>query len=282
MNINFSNIIKNLIAIVVIVSIAYLINCLLYFLLPKNGIEIDKKDKINLEYRKFNIEKSFKEQKTIEMQKSIIKVQKQEYKFLSNVSLKAVYYMAEQKGWIILEDKSAKTYILSVGEKFKEYILTRIYLNYVVFVKNNIEYKIELNDSQKVSFSTIKKDVQSKKTNDPRDDEKIIVLDDKVSVQRAYLNSYINNFDKIWKEIHISEVKINGKINGFKVNRIGARGVFEKLGLRKNDIIKSVNNIELKSYSDAFKLYKKINKITDLNMKILRNGKEMELDYEIE
>jgi general secretion pathway protein C len=54
------------------------------------------------------------------------------------------------------------------------------------------------------------------------------------------------------------------------------------LGLRKGDIIKAVNNIELKSYNDAFSIYKKINKINNLNILILRNDREMELDYEIE
>ena len=113
-------------------------------------------------------------------------------------------------------------------------------------------------------------------------DSHIIVSEDKISVSREYLNLYISNSDKIWREILIKETKDSkGKINGFKVKGLSKKSVFKKLGLKKGDIIKIVNNIELKSYDDAFGIYKKIDKIQDLNIEILRGNTEMELYYEI-
>ncbi len=278
MNINFSNMIKQFIPFVIVVCIAYILSSILYFMLPKKSIEVYKKQNITLKYRKFNIKRSLQDK--IIKEKPVIKVEKQEYKLLSNITLKAVYSMNAEKAWIIISDKTKKTYMLSIGESFKEYKLIRVYYNYVIFKKSNQEYKLELNDDKsKVSYSVTK----TKSLTNPKDDETIIVLDDKVSVKRAYLNSYINNFDKIWKDIAIKEIKDkNGNINGFKVTSIKLKSVFEKLGLKKGDIIIAVNNIELKSYNDAFNIYKKINKINDLNIRILRNDREMELDYEIE
>ncbi len=275
MNINFSNIIKNIISVVFISVIAYSISSIIYFILPKTGIEKINKDKLNIEYKRFNIKQFFYSEK-IE-----IKPVKQKQELLTNVKLQAIYAVNEEKGWIIIADSSSETHLLSVKDKFKGYTLSRIYSNYVIFIKKDKEYKVVLKASKKLEYSIIKK----KKDNnilDAKDDETIVVLDDVVSVKRAYLNSYINNFDKIWKEISIKEVKdTNGDINGFKVKRIDKKSAFVKLGLKRGDIIKAINNIELKSYNDAFNVYKKINKIENLQIKILRNNREMELEYEI-
>ncbi len=274
MNINLSNLIKNLIPFFLIISIIYILNSILYLWLPKEGIENIEKANISLPYKRYNIKKNYQD-KIIPTQ--TLEVKKQEYKLLANVVLQAIYSMSEEKGWIVVAESST-THMLAVGESFKGYKLIRVYVNYVIFSKANVEYKLELKSDKKLNYSITKK----AKTNKPQDDENIIVLDDKVSVKRAYLNSYINNFDKIWKDIRIKESRdSNGKINGFKVTDMNTKGVFGKLGLQKSDIIKAINNVELKSYNDAFNIYKKINNIENLQIKVLRNGKEMELDYEI-
>ena len=74
----------------------------------------------------------------------------------------------------------------------------------------------------------------------------------------------------------------DGKITGFRINSVTKNSVFDKLGLKQGDIIKSVNNIAMSNYQDAFNMYNKINTIKYFNMKIIRNNKEMELDYEID
>ncbi len=288
---SFSSMIKNSISLIVLVAIVYILNTILYFYLPKNGIDDIKQQDSNLEYRKYKIKRAFEEVKSND--DPTIKVVKNDYQLLSNISLKAVYLMSEEKGWIILEDKSEETFMLSVSQSHEGYELKRIYLHYVVFAKNGVEYKIELKEDENVNYSVTKSD-KSKNTKIKKNDkdeetlsqeieENIFITNDKVLIQRSYLNSYIGDFDKIWKNISIKEVKNkDGKINGFKIVKISKNSVFKKLGLHKGDIIQSINNVELTSYNDAFNVYKKINKIDNLHIKVLRNGKEVELDYEIE
>jgi general secretion pathway protein C len=246
-------------------------------MLPKSGVEVNKKQNVILKYRRFKISQLLKEE--IVKPEPKIEIKKPEYQLLSNIILKAIYNMNEQKGWIIIADKKKNTYMLSVGENYKGYELIRVYVNYVIFKKSNKEYKLELNVGKDINFSVTK--IATKK--DIKDSVKIVVKDDKVSVKRSYLNSYINDFSKIWKNISIKEIKdTNGNIDGFKITKIKKNSVFAKLGLKKNDIIKSINNIQLKSYNEAFSAYKQINSIDSLNMLILRNSREMELNYEIE
>jgi general secretion pathway protein C len=280
MNINFSNTVKNLIPFVVLIFTVYLLNSVLYFWLPKDSIEYNVKDKVTLKYQHFGIKKSLEEKVT--KQKPTIKIKKPEYQLLSNITLKAIYSINEKKAWIIVANKAGRTDMITVGELFKGYKLIRAYANYVIFEKDGEEYKLELTPDKKVNFSMTKSTKPTHKTT-KKDIEKITVVDDKVSIQRTYLNDYANDFEKIWQDISIKEIRDNfGKINGFRVNRVNKKGVFHKLGLKKGDIIKAINNIELKSYNDAFNIYKDINNITHLNIKILRNNKEVELEYEIE
>lgn len=274
MNMYFSNLIKYSISFIVAIFIAFLSTNIIYFYLPKDGINFDKQYSNNIEYRKYNLENSFEGKKIPK------KIEKKELKYnlLKKIQLKAIYSTQGFNGWVIIEDKSKKTHILSVGESFKNYMLKKVYVNYVLFSKNNKEYKLSLKDDKKVSYIIDKKSSNINSI----ENEQIIVMDDKVTIKRAYLNKYIKNYENIWNDIAIKEIKNkNGKIDGFKINKISKNSVFLKLGLKKGDILKEINNIKLSSYNEAFGIYKKINKLKNLNIKILRNSKEMELNYEI-
>ena len=144
----------------------------------------------------------------------------------------------------------------------------------VIFMKNNKEYKLTINNTKtsKIEYTIIPTQIEQ---------QNITKEDDKLIVKRDLVNSYIQNFGKIWDNISINEIKTKTGIDGFKINSVKKGSIFEKLGLKKGDIIKEVNNIKLKSYNDAFIVYRKIDKIKNINIVVLRNGLEEELNYEI-
>ena len=275
MNINYNSIAKNSILIVYVISLAYVISSMLYIYLPKQAPAFIIKEDNALEYKRYDVRTAFKQKK---IERKIVKkqvVKKHEYKFLSNMVLNAIYDMGKSNGIIIIREKGkAKTYILALKENFKGYKLDRIFAKYVIFKKNNKEYKLSMiKDDEVIKYEQIQEVTKIEKNID--------IQNDKVSIKRDLIDDYIQNFDKIWNDISINEVRTKNGIDGFKISRVKNKSVFMKLGLKKGDIIKSVNNIKLKSYNDAFKLYKKINKIKVINMVILRDNIEQELIYEI-
>lgn len=97
--------------------------------------------------------------------------------------------------------------MLSIQDSFKNYLLKSIYANYVIFEKNNKDYKLGLSDiddfSSKVeNFENIN---DKETTNETPKIEK--VLDDEYKVKKDLLKSYTKNFTKIWKDISIKEIK---------------------------------------------------------------------------
>ena len=278
MNINYNLISKYLIVILSVLLFSFILNTILYLYLPKDKPSFVKNDIEALEYKRYELKSAFKVKKIITKEVVQKKKEKVEYKFLSNMTLSAIYDMGDKKGFIIIQEKGKKqTQILSLNEKFKGYTLYKIYAQYVVFTKAKKEFKLSiLQDDKKVKYEEVEPLIQEEETT-----EDIDVQHDKVTVKRSLINEYSKNFDKVWKDIAIKEVRTKDGIDGFKVNFIRKNSVFDKLGLKKNDVIKSANNIELKSYNDAFKLYKKMDKLKILNLKIIRNNQEEELSYEI-
>jgi general secretion pathway protein C len=290
MNINFSNLLKTFIPFLVIILLTYSINIILYIYLPKSYNFTPESKDYKVKYIKYNIAKSLKEKKVKKVRvkpKKVVVKKKKEYKLISNIILKAIYAEANNNGWIIISEKrsKSKTEILGIGDNFKNFILESVFPTYVVFSKGEKEYKLSLIKDKKVEF-TIKEKAKTVKNKNKKVNKPLLVdieAEDETSIniKRTFLNQYIQYPSKIWKDISIKEIKKNGQIDGFKINRLSNNSVFKRLGLKRGDIIKSINNIELDSYSKAINLYKNIGELENLIFLIIRDNQELELEYEI-
>lgn len=134
-------------------------------------------------------------------------------------------------------------------------------------------------------ITKIKSKFNQNKTN--KDD--LIFLKEKVikplvtdtNSSKKILNSYSQNIEKTWKDIGIEEYRVNGQLKGFKINFIKKGSDFEELGLKKGDIIQSVNGVELTSYKSAYTFYGTMDNISELTLGIKRDNQDMELEYDI-
>jgi general secretion pathway protein C len=272
---------KMFIPFVAIVVGAYIINTFIYINLPKEKPVVMEQTNEALQYKRYDIKEAFVK-KTVKKvaPKKKVTPQKREYQFLSNITLLAIYHMGDSSGFVTVQEKGKPdTEVLSIGEAIRGYRLDKVFAQYAIFEKNSKEYRLSLNsDKKKLKYEVIK----TEPTDAVEENVIKVIEDDKIAVKREYVNSYIKDIDKIWRDIAIKENMSGGKIDGFKIYNIRRGSDFEKLGLQKNDIIKSVNNVELKSYNDAFKLYNRFGKTKQLNIKLLRNNKEVEINYEIE
>ena len=67
---------------------------------------------------------------------------------------------------------------------------------------------------------------------------------------------------------------------GFLVKQMQPGSLYEKLGLRPGDVIKSINGQPLNSMEDAIRLYQQMPNIDDVQMEIMRGGKPEQLYYQ--
>ncbi len=190
---------------------------------------------------------------------------------ISNMLLKGLF-KRKNGGLVIiaLKAKPNDSEVISIGETFQGYTLTRILENGAVFTKNSQNYSLYFSEEQQQDRYTSKS--KSRTVEDVGGIKQVAKTD---------IVHYAKNVKQIWKDIGIVEVKKSGKIVGFKVTRIKANTPFAQLGLRKGDIIIKANNKPMTSYKDAIAIYKGIDKLEALELVVLRNNQETEINYEI-
>ncbi len=273
MNLPFNTILQKILPYAFIILSAYIISTILFLFLPKSGVAFVEESTSTLVYKKYS---GFYSRVKINIPKIDKKIPKKNIQTLLKYRLKAIYSTTSNGGWASVEDKSSsQSTIIEQHEKLNGYTLTKLYKNYVIFEKNLKEFKLELLLNKEINY-----EIQRKTSSNII--ENIVVNEDNIKIKRDYLNSYVNNIEKVWNNIAISDIRKNDKIVGFKINSVNKDSIFGKLGFKKNDIIKSINNKVIKSYADAFKIYNEINNLDYLNIEVLRNNEIVELNYEID
>jgi general secretion pathway protein C len=230
--------------------------------LPDASIEKNIVSTMGIKFRNYQLDKAVGDvRKNIKFRKI-----KQTLYNLKDLTLKAIY-KNKTAGIIMVSDiKTEQTNILTIGESIKGYKLSKIFPKYVIFKKNKAKYTLKLYEDSKLQ--DYKKTKKQNRTNG-------------LIIYKKQILKYTTNFNSIWKNISISEVKKNKNIFGFKITFIKRGTPFEKLGIKIGDIVTKVNSVPLTSYAQGLKIYNNMNSYDYLEITILRDGKEKDLDYEI-
>ena len=178
---------------------------------------------------------------------------------LKGVNLKALYYNGKN-GFIVLESHN-KTVFVDLGKFYKGYKLVRISLNYAIFEKNNKEYKITMKKEKIKNNFSIKNPILPAMT----------------VVSKKTFEEYKNNLNKIWQNIGIIKTE-----EGYRITYIKPGSIFDKIGLRRGDILLEVNGRKLKNDADAWNLYKNADNFNQFEIKIKRNNQIKVLNYEMD
>ncbi|WP_456480675.1 PDZ domain-containing protein [Nautilia sp.] len=175
---------------------------------------------------------------------------------LKGVVLKAVYINGK-KSFIIVKDK--QTRFIDLNGYYKGYKLIKINPDSAVFSKNGNEYIIKFQ-------KTAPDSAYSEKTQNGT-----------FVVNKNVINEYKHNFSKIWRNIGIIKLR-----QGYKITYVRANSIFQKIGLKKGDVILKVNGKNLSNDAQAWQFYKNIDNYDFLEIEILRNNKIKVLRYELD
>jgi general secretion pathway protein C len=203
---------------------------------------------------------------------------------IDDIKLLALYHASDMT--IATVTYKGKSKVLSRGDNISGFVLEGGGQNFVTFSKGNKTYTVMLSKNNKKSKNTVK--ASNTKSPSPAKEvaetlEKGSVTDagDHKVIDRSLLDHYAKNMKDIYKNIGIAEVKDGDKLKGFRLTFVRKDSDFAKLGVKRNDVIKSINGQAITSYNAAFGVYKNIQKADALTMVIERGNEEMELEYEI-
>ena len=120
MNINFNQLIQKILPYSFIFLLAYLINSIAFFYLPKVGVEFKDNNIGNLEYK--NYSGFYSKVQIVQESKEVKEVKSAPMENFSKYNLKAVYSTTSNGGWITIENGD-NSFILSQGENIDGYVL---------------------------------------------------------------------------------------------------------------------------------------------------------------
>jgi general secretion pathway protein C len=172
--------------------------------------------------------------------------------------LKAIYNN-KNGGFIIIEDRGS--HFLDLGDNYRGYKLTKIYPTYVEFTKNNKIYTLAFKNSNLPKVSP---------------PSKALPTPTNFKISKKTMLEYKNNLSKIWNNIGIIKVS-----EGYKITYIKKGSIFDKIGLKKGDILIKVNSKELIDDNDAWQLYKNSSKYDSFEIEIKRKNQIKVLNYEV-
>lgn len=267
MNINFNKIFLYSLPFIYIAIVTYIISTILFFILPKTGVNFTENSNVNLDYKKYRFYSTISNPK-------IEGLKNGSAQNLDKYNLKAIFSTQSNGGLAIIEEKSSlkDNLTLNAGEDINGYLLTKLYKDYVLFTKDGKEYILKIDNENKTTYEL--KSSDKEKNNNSTTDNKIIL-------SKSTIKSYMNNLEEVSKNIILKEFKSGDSIDGFKIEKIVQNSDFSKLGLKDGDIIKSVNSSKLSSYGEVYNIFNNIDNISYLSIEVLRNNEIVELNYEI-
>ncbi len=247
--------------------VAKLISLGVYSFLPSDGVELQEDTNYAQNYQRIDFKNMLGSQSS---QKTVARTSKVSGIGIKNMLLKGLYSVGSDGFAIVaLKSSAKKTSIISIGESFSGYKLKTILSNSVVFTKGSKKYILEI---------AYTKDIAQKQKKIVK---KVLPVLETKDVSRSDIMVYAKKPSAIWKDIGITELKEGNAIKGFEVTRIKQGSKMAELGLKRGDIIIKANNVELKSYKDALAIYKNLNKLSAIQIVVLRDNIEKELIYEI-
>ena len=86
----------------------------------------------------------------------------------------------------------------------------------------------------------------------------------------------------MFRQIRLVPYVKNGRTEGFMFEWVKPGSLFYKAGLRKGDILLSINNMTIQSGEDAFRLLQILRNEPNLRVVVLRNGQRREINIRIE
>jgi len=199
---------------------------------------------------------------------------------IKDIKLLAIYNASDAT--VVTVEHQGKTKVLSREESINGFVLKGASSTFANFDKEGKKYRVSLAVTTKGN-SSIAPNAATPAQNAAPGKPKGEVIDagDHKIVDKSLIDYYAKNAEDIYKNIGIVEVKKGNVLQGFRVSFVRKGSEFEKLGVRRGDVIKTINGEKIDSYNAAFGVYKNITNINNLSLVVERGKEEVELEYEV-
>lgn len=186
---------------------------------------------------------------------------------------------------ILKNEQTGQIQMLSVGEKILDFTLSQVLGNHIVLTRGEETYKIFLGRGRitRTQAPPKKKPVEvpppapeKKLVEPPRPESDVI----RMEFNRAEMERKLEEeLPLIMQEARFVPNMVNGRVSGFRITGLPAKSIISQIGIRRNDIVKKINDVELDSVEGMLDLYMKFKDESRFEVTIERSGKTIRILY---
>ncbi len=100
------------------------------------------------------------------------------------------------------------------------------------------------------------------------------------TIDKAEIDNALQNLDKLYTDIRAVPNFSGGKVSGMKILSVKRGSMFSKLGLRRGDVLKKINGMEL-DVKRGFEIFNTLKDEKNISLDLVRQGQPTTLEYDI-
>jgi general secretion pathway protein C len=198
---------------------------------------------------------------------------------LSNLVLAGTAVGPENLSCAVIMDKTDPSGIqelFTYGENVFNYgILTKIENTSIELTRDSVAYTVRLTVEELESGTPADRASGLQSSIARKVGEREYVLDSR-NVRRS-----IENPEKILTDARLLPNFNNGRQEGFKMSEVIKGGLYHSLGLMNGDVLLRINGLTISNPEVAIQAMSALRGMNSINLDIIRNGKNMSMNYQI-
>jgi general secretion pathway protein C len=108
------------------------------------------------------------------------------------------------------------------------------------------------------------------------------ISETKYTVQRTFVDKILQNQAEIMRSARVVPHEENGQVVGVKLYGIRRNSLLGKLGMQNGDLLRTINGFDMASPDSALEAYSRLRSANNLSVNVVRRGRPMSLDYDIQ
>ena len=101
-------------------------------------------------------------------------------------------------------------------------------------------------------------------------------------VSRSSVNRNLQNMGQLFTQMRAIPNMQDGKTDGFRLSEVVPGSIFSQMGLRNGDVVSSISGQDLNDPTQAIALLNSLRQATSLSITVMRHGRPVELNYQIQ
>ena len=257
--------------------------------LPKSGEDVENKSGLKSLYYHYSLASKKELPKAIikrpikQTVKAVVAKPKPKPEKFDKFILTGIYNSSSKK--IIVLEYLGKSYVVSTGESVEGYKFSKLYPTYAVFTKDKKEYKLDIDkktsEVKKTNASAPEIANSQEKPKEAAKKQEIERAGDTTYIPKNLFNKYKTDVGAIRKSIGVVPYMAGGKLNGFKIRYVKRGSDFDKLGVKRGDVITAINGEQLNNFKVPLEFFNNLDSITAATLTIKRGNEIKELEYEV-